>query len=838
MSNIHTNETDSHLATKSVFPLPFYSLPRLSPSFSRRVRARSSLSFLTILVANLMIFSLNSLYLNVPLPVSVNNPSISVLAGSSECSGHAIHFLPYLSALFSNSASNLFRAHAVAHLYNNSDNISSPAIQSTYQTRLCDSIMSSAKSYLCACRRTLMQSGLLTTHEIISIYIHVASSFDLSMIRSDITLLQDHRLFSIYQSHQYYEGNKQGGVQSPIDSGMGNGHVHKHSVEHFGVDIPYEIPNLGFPSPMFYDRSLPAIPIISSRVSLPAVAMKPIPMLSLLPADMMGKYCGPAGLLSLLPTKKKKTPRFFGLYSEYVLLLTRLHSLSMVSFTNQPKCVNGMFGVIKPDDKIRMIIDATHSNGLFSQPDKVKLPTPTHFSHLVDNENGHIYVSKTDLSNFYHSIGLPSWLCPYFCLPPIKVVDLPRHILHALPDYIIRDAEYIYPMCLTLPMGWAHSVLIAQIIHECILYNSNTLRKEDNILNVSHPYLLQRVLHALYIDDAINVGKDKEECMRIHRSIIEAYEKAGFMVNMDKVQSPTCEDIQVLGMVFNGREKTIRVSCKTQMEMIVDTIRLIQRGKATGIEMSRLLGKWTWAILLRRPLFSSLQHIYRFINIAKTRVFSMWPSVKRELLLLICLAPFLQSSFSTGFSSRVIASDASMDGFGIVSAALSNTLTNPTSADTIPFDCFSNWWLSSYSPVLHHSLVPNTNNSRYTMDSVIIPHNVTFSTIISQQWKYKSKDHINKLEMRAVDTSIRWYLSYPESAHARVLLLTDNQSVYYSLRKGRSSSSSLLSLLRRISALLLSGNLIVQVAWVQSDRNPADAPSRSFQSSDFSIPND
>ena len=58
------------------------------------------------------------------------------------------------------------------------------------------------------------------------------------------------------------------------------------------------------------------------------------------------------------------------------------------------------------------------------------------------------------------------------------------------------------------------------------------------------------------------------------------------------------------------------------------------------------------------------------------------------------------------------------------------------------------------------------------------------------------------------------------------MLLVDSAVVYYILRKGRSSSSHLLSVYRRLSSLLLASGLSVTPIWVPSAANPADAPSR------------
>jgi hypothetical protein len=97
-------------------------------------------------------------------------------------------------------------------------------------------------------------------------------------------------------------------------------------------------------------------------------------------------------------------------------------------------------------------------------------------------------------------------------------------------------------------------------------------------------------------------------------------------------------------------------------------------------------------------------------------------------------------------------------------------------------------------------------------------------TLIAKVWT--EQEHINALELRAALLAVHWVLSYPSSLNSRVYLLLDSTVAFFSLWKGRSSSPSLLLVLRKISALLLAGGLSLLPGWVPSAVNPADGPSR------------
>ena len=65
----------------------------------------------------------------------------------------------------------------------------------------------------------------------------------------------------------------------------------------------------------------------------------------------------------------------------------------------------------------RMVIDAQPANRLFADPPRVDLPNPSHLVQMQLPADSPMFVAKSDLSNFYHHLGLPVWLQPFFALP-------------------------------------------------------------------------------------------------------------------------------------------------------------------------------------------------------------------------------------------------------------------------------------------------------------------------------------------------------------------------------------------------------------------------------------
>ena len=94
-------------------------------------------------------------------------------------------------------------------------------------------------------------------------------------------------------------------------------------------------------------------------------------------------------------------------------------------------------------------------------------------------------------------------------------------------------------------------------------------------------------------------------------------------------------------------------------------------------------------------------------------------------------------------------------------------------------------------------------------------------------WKWTQKgDHINALELRAILTALRWRIGYKHQVGVRLIHLTDSLVCLHALTRGRSSSRKLRRTLCRINALLLAGSSQALWAYVHTDQNPADRPSR------------
>lgn len=588
------------------------------------------------------------------------------------------------------------------------------------------------------------------------------------------------------------------------------------------------------------------VPLCANRVALPE-QLHIIPVVTVLPPQMSAVYGdaeeGPAQLLrhplevfELNQSAPLRPPRVAGSRSEYVALIRRLKDVGMIDFTSCPKAVNGIFTVGKDDVSDRLIIDAQPANRLFVDPPHVSLPDPSHLVQLQVPKGRCMFVAKSDLSNFYHHLGLPSWMQPYFALPPLTPEEL--------SSMGASSETAIFPMCVTMPMGWSHAVLLANTCHEHVVYTSGALERENNLLQHASPVISDhRVTHGIVIDDLFLFCLNQSLAQRVFTRILDAYRRAGFVVKLSKVVHPTSDPVKVIGFDISGVHSSVRLPIDSCLSLLRVTLAVLRMGHVSGLGLASLIGRWTWVMLLRRPSLSILQQVYRFSETAYRRRFSLWPSVRKELWMLIGLLPLLHADLSAPVFRNVIATDASELAAGVVCTSLTKdmsralwpvcssrshaclqTLVNKQQMMGVDMRdiCRDMDMEYSTSSNQQQQLIQTAAHTYAEMYAEV--GDASWSTLVSKAWH--TPEHINALELRAVLLALHWALSFPSSHLSRVYLLVDSTVTFFTLWKGRCSSPQLLWIMRKVAALLLANGMQLLTGWIPSAVNPADAPSR------------
>jgi hypothetical protein len=334
-------------------------------------------------------------------------------------------------------------------------------------------------------------------------------------------------------------------------------------------------------------------------------------------------------------------------------------------------------------ESLRLIIDARRANSMMVPSPPVSLPTPDLIAQLQVPRGTTLYAAKVDLDNFYHRLRFAWWR--WFALPPVRVGDLGVAIGGGyLPD------QLVYPCCKTLPMGWSHSVFLAQAIHEHVIdTRAKLLQRCDRIIrqpsglgvstvativstdsgpmplctstlpSPTGDFILNRMRHSVYIDDLNVYGTDAAAISLAMDEYIATMASVNLPAKPSKVVRPTADGLECLGIFVDGRAAEIGMSVNKLQVLRASTQRLLDIGECTGRELAHVVGRWTWAMLVRRPAMATFSAVYRFIQCAHDTRYELWPSVRRELWTVIRLAPLLFASLDTEWAPVVVASDAS-----------------------------------------------------------------------------------------------------------------------------------------------------------------------------------
>ena len=141
---------------------------------------------------------------------------------------------------------------------------------------------------------------------------------------------------------------------------------------------------------------------------------------------------------------------------------------------------------------------------------------------------------------------------------------------------------------------------------------------------------------------------------------------------------------------------------------------------------------------------------------------------------------------------------------------------------------------------LFHSIIraADYRGSDVRLDSgeLLRPHAWPRRSIDPARWAWYTvlsapftrEEHINALELKAAFLTLRWRTRSSKRVFTRFLHLIDSQVALSVLVKGRSSSWRLNRILSRINALTLAANLVPSYAYIMSEWNPSDRPSRRY----------
>ena len=115
----------------------------------------------------------------------------------------------------------------------------------------------------------------------------------------------------------------------------------------------------------------------------------------------------------------------------------------------------------------------------------------------------------------------------------------------------------------------------------------------------SADYLINRTRHSVYIDDLNIYGIDRDTMLAAQQQYCTVMTAAGLPPKPSKVVAPTSSGLECLGVMVNGDTGEVGVSVPKLHKLRQDTLSLLHRGTATGDDIAKIVGRWTWCFLVR-----------------------------------------------------------------------------------------------------------------------------------------------------------------------------------------------------------------------------------------------
>ncbi|CAK0909111.1 unnamed protein product, partial [Prorocentrum cordatum] len=356
------------------------------------------------------------------------------------------------------------------------------------------------------------------------------------------------------------------------------------------------------------------------------------------------------------------------------------------------------------------------------------------------------------------------------------------------------------------------------------------------------PSLVGQTAAAVYVDGVAVIGTQSAQTVQDCRSIAESLLAVG-LVTKD-MELPQDEQ-PFTGLIFEKGSGRISLS-RSRIWRIRRAFQFAaEADKLTGVQMRMLLGHYTWAAMLRRPLLSVFAACYSFAEKAGDMAWRPWATVRHELRLGAALVAMAFVDLRRPVAATALATDASggarqgrslapdlappglesatagdHGGFGVVSREV------PRCAVAAALQLSEKWRFKTldFLGARASALGLKEEQKFYEIGKSILGS--------QEDWKVCFYGRFNRaadiviLEGEALVMGVRHFVRNTANHGRRLLLLCDNMGLVLASGKGRSSVPSLNLVLRRLAAISIFANIDITVRWIPSELNPADAPSR------------
>ena len=410
-----------------------------------------------------------------------------------------------------------------------------------------------------------------------------------------------------------------------------------------------------------------------------------------------------------------------------------------------------------------------------------------------------------DVPDFFYRVLIPEEMTGWFWLQDVDPVELYEALLLEgikAEELLVAEAVGVQVLC----MGWSWAPWFAQELLQEVLMKGVPEFEPDGAMRHKHPppdiSPEHPVAHLEYIDDfGAVVAQPRESSMAasVQSRVRDALRACGLDVHKEALGAV----FELLGAESDLNRRLVLPKSEKFGVVICATRGVVMTGFASPHEVDVLLGHWTHYALLQRTLYSIMDEVYEFVRRPPSGPVAIPEGVRRELAMLVALAPLVRADLSLDWCPVVSMVDAGPQ----LGAVVYSEFKRADVAKEGRLGLVTGW---EYG--MPPSPVPEAwSNRRWRLGA-------------QQQWR--NQEHNNITEGRCVVMAVQRLSRCRKGRQCRMLVVTDSLVVLGSFRKGRSSNQGLLYLSRRLAGLTMGYNIRVALRYVPSERNMADGPSR------------
>lgn len=521
-------------------------------------------------------------------------------------------------------------------------------------------------------------------------------------------------------------------------------------------------------------------------------------------------------LLDKLPPEDKHWGGYWGGTEESRILYLRKHH-RLWGWVREKDVVRrtGVFFIPKKagDERLRKILACIDANNATIKPKQTRLPGPWNLIK-IRFRNSRFLVGEADVEAFYSALLGPKWLMYLLCLLPVladDVFDFSESEVYvcSYSGESFRRGEWTTPAWPRMPMGFDHAVdaatsLAIQLLSEVAPAGSVCLnvRKEAWLATAS-----AKLYWGAYIDNIFTIGQDGALVNKTQAAFSKRLEDAGLVLSENNEAAP---QRKLLGVNADGESEDSGLKAPAGLSDELYTISQMKRCEFQQFE--RMIGKVSWIAILCRLFFSLIFHGFRLQtrlrqrNTPRSRMIRLSAKVRAEFYRFAVLLPWLVARLQLNPAPSIFAADASLQGWAIVEQSIGGAFILDTGLTTTELEqrllCRGKW------------RVVKQRRFRRRLEN-ILPGEIT------------------AFRQSATSAAHKFCVTRDERVGVvDVICYSDNSPVYFTVRKGRSSTFSLNELCVHLLLLELVHRVRAHGRWCGTKFMPADFLTRSTGGAD------